>query len=48
MKRNVMETVLGAVVLIVAVVFLGFSYSSANIGDVNGYQVTADFSGTGS
>ncbi len=47
MKRNVMETVLGAVVLIVAVVFLGFSYSSANIGDVNGYQVTADFSGTG-
>jgi len=47
MKRNVMETVLGAVVLIVAIVFLGFSYSSANMGDVDGYNVTADFSGTG-
>jgi phospholipid/cholesterol/gamma-HCH transport system substrate-binding protein len=47
MKRNIMETVLGAVVLIVAVVFLSFSYSSANIGDVNGYMLSADFSGTG-
>ena len=47
MKRNVIETVLGAVVLIVAIVFLGFSYSSANVGSVNGYTLTADFSGTG-
>lgn len=47
MKRNVMETVLGAVVLMVAIVFLGFSYSSANVGDVDGYPITADFSGTG-
>ena len=47
MKRNVIETVLGAVVLLVAVVFLGFSYSSANIGDIRGYNITADFSGTG-
>ena len=47
MKRNVVETVLGAVVLMVAVVFLGFSYSSASVGDVDGYYVTADFSGTG-
>ncbi len=47
MKRNVIETVLGAVVLIVAVVFLGFSYSSASVGDVNGYKLTADFTGTG-
>ena len=47
MKRNVIETVLGAVVLLVAVVFLGFSYSSANVGDVDGYPVTADFSGIG-
>ncbi|HEU4838540.1 MAG TPA: outer membrane lipid asymmetry maintenance protein MlaD [Micavibrio sp.] len=47
MKRNMIETVLGAVVLIVAVVFLGFSYSSANVGSVNGYTLTADFSGTG-
>lgn len=47
MKRNVIETVLGAVVLVVAIVFLGFSYGSANVGDVDGYPVTADFSGIG-
>lgn len=47
MKRNVMETVLGAVVLIVAVIFLGFSYSAADVGSKDGYSVTADFSGTG-
>jgi phospholipid/cholesterol/gamma-HCH transport system substrate-binding protein len=47
MKRNVIETVLGAVVLLVAIVFLGFSYSAANVGDVDGYTITADFTGTG-
>lgn len=47
MKRNVIETVLGAVVLLVAIVFLSFSYSSANVGNVSGYTVTADFSGIG-
>lgn len=47
MKRNVIETVLGAVVLLVAVVFLSFGYSSANVGNVSGYAVTADFSGIG-
>lgn len=47
MKRNIIETILGAVVLIVAVVFLSFSYSSANVGDVDGYMLSADFSGTG-
>lgn len=47
MKRNIIETVLGAVVLLVAVVFLGFGYSSANVGNINGYDLTADFTGTG-
>lgn len=47
MKRNVIETVLGAVVLTVALVFLVFSYSTANVGSVSGYQVTANFSNTG-
>ncbi len=47
MKHNVIETVLGAVVIVVAMVFLGFSYSSANVGSVDGYNITADFSGTG-
>ncbi len=47
MKRNVIETVLGAVVLTVALVFLVFSYSTANVGSVSGYNVTANFSGIG-
>jgi phospholipid/cholesterol/gamma-HCH transport system substrate-binding protein len=49
MKRNVIETVLGAIVLLVAIVFLGFSYNSANIHSSidGGYKITADFSGTG-
>ncbi len=47
MKRNVIETVLGAVVLMIAVLFLGYSYSSANIGSMDGYQVQANFSSIG-
>lgn len=47
MKRNVVETILGAVVLAVAFIFLGFSYSTANVGSVDGYKVSANFSGTG-
>ena len=47
MKRNVIETVLGAVVLGVAALFLAYSYSSANIGSADGYEVTARFSSIG-
>lgn len=47
MKRNVIETVLGAVVLGVAFLFLAFSYSSANIGSPDGYEVRARFSSIG-
>ena len=47
MKRSVAETVLGAVVIAVAGFFLAFSYKTADIGQVDGYQITADFSGTG-
>lgn len=47
MKRSVVETVLGAVVLLVALVFLAFSYKTANVGDVGGYEVSADFSTIG-
>ncbi len=43
MKRNVIETVLGAVVLLVAGVFLLFAYNSADLRPVAGYQVTARF-----
>jgi phospholipid/cholesterol/gamma-HCH transport system substrate-binding protein len=43
MHRNVIETIMGGVVLIVAVVFLVFAYSSSSSGTVNGYTVTARF-----
>lgn len=47
MKRNVIETVLGAVVLVVAFIFLSFSYSSEGVGKGNGYEVKARFSSIG-
>lgn len=47
MKRSVIETVLGAVVLLVAGVFLFYSYQTANVKSIDGYEVTADFSGIG-
>ncbi len=47
MKRNVIETVLGAVVLTAALVFVVFSYSTANVGSVSGYNITANFSTIG-
>ncbi len=47
MKRNVIETVLGAVVLVVAFLFLAFSYSSASMGSTDGYEIRARFSGIG-
>lgn len=43
MNRNVLETVMGALVLAVAVIFLAFAYSSAGIKTVTGYEVTARF-----
>lgn len=43
MGRNAIETVLGAVVLMVAGFFLVFAYSSADLRKVSGYNVTAHF-----
>jgi phospholipid/cholesterol/gamma-HCH transport system substrate-binding protein len=43
MNRNVLETVMGAVVLIVALIFLTFAYSSANIRTGPGYELNAKF-----
>jgi phospholipid/cholesterol/gamma-HCH transport system substrate-binding protein len=47
MKRSVIETVLGAVVLFIAGFFLVFSYNTANVRSVSGYELYADFSGIG-
>ena len=43
MNRNIIETIMGAVVLLVAILFLTFAYSSSNAGRVAGYEVTAKF-----
>ena len=47
MKRSVAETVLGAVVIIIAGLFLSYSLKSTNVNASNGYSVMADFSGIG-
>lgn len=47
MSRSIIETVLGAIVLIGAFVFLVFSYSKGDAGEVSGYDVSANFSGIG-
>jgi len=43
MGHNVMETVLGALVLAVAALFIGFAYSSSGLQKVQGYVVSANF-----
>jgi phospholipid/cholesterol/gamma-HCH transport system substrate-binding protein len=44
MARNLLETLLGAVVLIVAIVFLVFAYRSSQIREGGGYELVAQFS----
>ena len=43
MQHNLIETVMGAVVLVVAALFLFFSYTSSGLRPVTGYTVTAQF-----
>ena len=43
MNRNIIETIMGGVVLLVALVFLIFVYSSSSTRTVDGYEVTARF-----
>jgi len=43
MRGNVIEAVMGAVVLIVAALFLFFAYSTSQVRAVQGYEVTAQF-----
>ncbi len=47
MGRNVIETIMGAVVLLVAGFFLVFAYSQADLGAVRGYTVKASFLSVG-
>ena len=43
MRRNVIETIMGAAVILVAVVFVVFAFSSTGVSTVGGYQVHARF-----
>lgn len=43
MKGNVIEAVMGAVVLLVAAVFLVFAYTTSEVRPIEGYSVSADF-----
>ena len=43
MGRSIFETILGAIVLAVAFLFLSFAYSSSDLQKVSGYTVTANF-----
>ena len=43
MNRNAIETVMGAVVLVVAAVFLFFAYTTTQVSAIGGYEVTARF-----
>lgn len=47
MQRSLIETLMGAVVLAVAALFLGFAYSSSDIGRGNGYELYAEFTTVG-
>ena len=47
MGRNAVETVLGAVVLLVAAVFVWIAYNTAQIKGVSGYAVSAAFAKVG-
>lgn len=44
MSNHTLETIMGAIVLAVAVLFLNFAYQSSNVKSVDGYAVTANFS----
>lgn len=43
MQRNMIETILGAVVLLVAIAFIVFAFRSSGLSTPGGYQVTAQF-----
>lgn len=47
MGRNLIETIMGAVVLLVAGFFLVFAYTHADLKEVKGYEVTAQFASVG-
>ena len=47
MQRNMLETVMGAIVLLTAVAFVSLAYQAANIRGTDGYELEAEFGATG-
>ncbi|BAE51547.1 MlaD family protein [Paramagnetospirillum magneticum] len=47
MGRNLIETIMGAVVLAVAGFFLVFAYTHANLKKIEGYEITGTFASVG-
>ena len=43
MRRSVIETIMGAIVLVVAGLFLFFAYTSSNVRATDGYELVARF-----
>jgi len=43
MRQNLVETLIGAVVLVIAAAFLAFAYGKSGVGHVSGYALTAKF-----
>src|SRR5919106_18581 len=43
MTRNILETLLGAIVLLVAIGFLAFAYSTSQVDRQGGYELVARF-----
>jgi len=43
MRRNIIETIMGGVVLLIAALFLAFAYAGSNLRGVGGYDVVARF-----
>ena len=47
MQRNMLETVMGAIVLLTAIGFMSLAYEAANIRGADGYELEAEFGATG-
>ncbi len=43
MGNNIVETLIGAVVLVIAVFFVIFAYTSTGVGPTSGYELSARF-----
>ena len=47
MQRNMLEAVMGAIVLLTTVAFVSLAYEAANIRGTDGYELEAEFGATG-